>query len=223
MRKAQIYYIVETLLRVHRFASLGVSGLFPFSTLVEDTHSPRRMLFPSCLPGCQDSQVGWCGVRGGIWYVSKPASHVRSYDRRRNCWCGHFPRDMSVGQVLVTTSSSLPVSGPSLLFITYAEAIANMPASTFFAIVFFLMLITLGLDSTASEWGGKSSPGEAGGGKGERGGRGRGSCTHSLPCWPPQAMLSAALWCFASPYSLGRLLPCSTSVINGSRSQRFWH
>ncbi|OWK14643.1 SLC6A4 [Cervus elaphus hippelaphus] len=45
-------------------------------------------------------------------------------------------------------------AGPSLLFITYAEAIANMPASTFFAIVFFLMLITLGLDSTASEWGG---------------------------------------------------------------------
>nr|XP_028563203.1 sodium-dependent serotonin transporter isoform X2 [Podarcis muralis] len=39
-------------------------------------------------------------------------------------------------------------TGPSLLFITYAEAIANMPASTFFAIIFFLMLITLGLDST---------------------------------------------------------------------------
>lgn len=107
MGKAQIYYIVETLLHVHRFASLGVSGLFPFSTLVEDTHSPRRMLFPSCIPGCQDSQVGWCGVRGGIWYMSKPASHVRSYDRRRNCWCGHFPRDMPVGQVLVTTCSSL--------------------------------------------------------------------------------------------------------------------
>ncbi|XP_005999721.3 sodium-dependent serotonin transporter [Latimeria chalumnae] len=39
-------------------------------------------------------------------------------------------------------------TGPSLLFITYAEAIANMPASTFFAIIFFLMIITLGLDST---------------------------------------------------------------------------
>eukprot|EP00061_Rhincodon_typus_P013846 g40471.t1 len=39
-------------------------------------------------------------------------------------------------------------TGPSLLFITYAEAITNMPASTFFAIIFFLMLITLGLDST---------------------------------------------------------------------------
>lgn len=42
------------------------------------------------------------------------------------------------------------MSGPSLLFITYAEAIANMPASTFFAIIFFLMLLTLGLDSTVS-------------------------------------------------------------------------
>ncbi|XP_036380340.1 sodium-dependent serotonin transporter-like [Megalops cyprinoides] len=39
-------------------------------------------------------------------------------------------------------------AGPSLLFITYAEAIGNMPASTFFAIIFFLMIIMLGLDST---------------------------------------------------------------------------
>ncbi|XP_027717348.1 sodium-dependent serotonin transporter [Vombatus ursinus] len=39
-------------------------------------------------------------------------------------------------------------TGPSLLFITYAEAIANMPAATFFAIIFFIMMITLGLDST---------------------------------------------------------------------------
>uniref|UniRef100_A0A7M4F1L8 Transporter n=1 Tax=Crocodylus porosus TaxID=8502 RepID=A0A7M4F1L8_CROPO len=38
--------------------------------------------------------------------------------------------------------------GPSLLFITYPEAIANMMGSTFFAIIFFLMVITLGLDST---------------------------------------------------------------------------
>ncbi|GAB0198030.1 sodium-dependent serotonin transporter [Grus japonensis] len=43
-------------------------------------------------------------------------------------------------------------TGPSLLFITYAEAIANMPASTFFAIIFFLMLLTLGLDSTGGAY-----------------------------------------------------------------------
>ncbi|KAM6241929.1 sodium-dependent serotonin transporter-like [Spheniscus humboldti] len=41
-----------------------------------------------------------------------------------------------------------PLPGPSLLFITYPEAIANMVGSTFFAIIFFLMMITLGLDST---------------------------------------------------------------------------
>uniref|UniRef100_A0A8B9VMF4 Transporter n=1 Tax=Anas zonorhyncha TaxID=75864 RepID=A0A8B9VMF4_9AVES len=35
-----------------------------------------------------------------------------------------------------------------LLFITYPEAIANMMGSTFFAVIFFLMMITLGLDST---------------------------------------------------------------------------
>uniref|UniRef100_A0A672QDG4 Transporter n=1 Tax=Sinocyclocheilus grahami TaxID=75366 RepID=A0A672QDG4_SINGR len=41
-------------------------------------------------------------------------------------------------------------AGPSLLFIIYAEAIANMPAATFFSIIFFLMIIMLGLDSTVS-------------------------------------------------------------------------
>uniref|UniRef100_A0A8C1DNW0 Transporter n=1 Tax=Cyprinus carpio carpio TaxID=630221 RepID=A0A8C1DNW0_CYPCA len=35
-----------------------------------------------------------------------------------------------------------------LLFITYPEAIANMVGSTFFAVIFFVMMITLGLDST---------------------------------------------------------------------------
>lgn len=43
-----------------------------------------------------------------------------------------------------------PPPGPSLLFIIYAEAIANMPAATFFSIIFFLMIIMLGLDSTVS-------------------------------------------------------------------------
>ena len=46
--------------------------------------------------------------------------------------------------------SLLSVPGPSLLFIIYAEAIANMPAATFFSIIFFLMIIMLGLDSTVS-------------------------------------------------------------------------
>lgn len=39
-------------------------------------------------------------------------------------------------------------SGPGLVFIVYPEAIATMKGSVFWSIIFFLMLITLGLDST---------------------------------------------------------------------------
>ncbi|CAF3963463.1 unnamed protein product [Adineta steineri] len=38
-------------------------------------------------------------------------------------------------------------AGPGLAFITYSEAISHMPASTLFSILFFLMLLALGLGS----------------------------------------------------------------------------
>jgi SNF family Na+-dependent transporter len=42
----------------------------------------------------------------------------------------------------------IAVEGPGLVFIVYPEAIATMPFAPFWAVLFFLMLLTLGLDSS---------------------------------------------------------------------------
>ncbi|XP_070575280.1 sodium-dependent noradrenaline transporter-like isoform X2 [Ptychodera flava] len=44
--------------------------------------------------------------------------------------------------------SEVATEGPGLVFVVYPEAIATLPGSTFWAIIFFIMLITLGLDSS---------------------------------------------------------------------------
>ncbi|VDP61727.1 unnamed protein product [Schistosoma mattheei] len=48
------------------------------------------------------------------------------------------------------TMEDVANEGPGLVFIAYPEAIATLAGSTFWAIIFMLMLITLGLDSTVS-------------------------------------------------------------------------
>ncbi|XP_055591532.1 sodium-dependent serotonin transporter-like [Uranotaenia lowii] len=53
-----------------------------------------------------------------------------------------------MAQVQNKSIEDVGLEGPGLVFIVYPEAIAMMKGSVFWSIIFFLMLITLGLDST---------------------------------------------------------------------------
>ncbi|WAR03537.1 SC6A4-like protein [Mya arenaria] len=53
-----------------------------------------------------------------------------------------------MSHVLAVPIENLAVQGPGLVFFVYPEAISTLEGSTFWAIIFFLLLITLGIDST---------------------------------------------------------------------------
>ncbi|XP_063698236.1 sodium-dependent serotonin transporter [Culicoides brevitarsis] len=53
-----------------------------------------------------------------------------------------------MAHVQKTTIDKVGLEGPGLVFIVYPEAISMMTGSVFWSIIFFIMLITLGLDST---------------------------------------------------------------------------
>lgn len=67
------------------------------------------------------------------------------YDCHRSITNGCFFSDMS-GKSVATVATS----GAGLAFVTYPEAIAKMPLPQIWAVLFFIMLFLLGIDSVVS-------------------------------------------------------------------------
>jgi SNF family Na+-dependent transporter len=57
------------------------------------------------------------------------------------CFIGHLSHLIGV------PIDDLPLKGTDLAFITYPSALASLPFPNFWAVLFFIMLITLGIDS----------------------------------------------------------------------------
>lgn len=53
-----------------------------------------------------------------------------------------------MAHVLKKDVANVAADGPGLVFVVYPEALAAMSYSSFWSVLFFMMLITLGLDST---------------------------------------------------------------------------
>jgi len=79
----------------------------------------------------------------------KPSIHVPIIIALTGILCGLtvFAYMGHMAKVAGVQIQELPLQGPDLVFVAYPAALTLMPGSTFWAILFFVMLYSLGLDS----------------------------------------------------------------------------
>lgn len=76
---------------------------------------------------------------------------LTSFINSATSFCAGFVIFSVLGYMAHASGQSIQAvatEGPGLVFIVYPAAIATMPGSTFWALIFFMMLLTLGLDSS---------------------------------------------------------------------------
>lgn len=76
---------------------------------------------------------------------------LTSFINSATSFCAGFVIFSVLGYMAHASGQSIEevaTEGPGLVFVVYPAAIATMPGSTFWALIFFMMLLTLGLDSS---------------------------------------------------------------------------